>query len=284
MRQFKKPPQKGGIIILRQSEKHEWVFELPRLTTEVDDRLECGIDWMQANLKRAEAVFRKLIHDYPEHIDAYHHLALALEKMGKGEEAFRIWERAVKMALGFFPPHFSMQKDRLQWGFVENRPFLRLYNGYGWKLMKKGQTEEALEVFENMLAMNPHDNQGVRGLVVNCHLELNEPAGVLSVCRQYPNDAMEQLVYGRALAYFQLGKMKQTAKALKLAIKCFPLIAQELLKAKHPRPEDCDEQYITMGSAAQAYLYWKEQGKYWTAIPGALEFLRNQLSKGTSNR
>jgi tetratricopeptide (TPR) repeat protein len=271
------PSKSNAVIILRQTAKHEWIFELPRITEEVDDRLGEGIDWMHGNLKRAESIFRELIRKYPEHIDAYHHLALTLHKMGKTEEAFVLWEKAVTMALQFFPAYFSMERDQLEWGFVENRPFLRLYHSYGLGLMKLGRTEDALQVFENLIALNPNDNQGVRALVVSCHFALKEPDGVLSVCRQYPGDNMEQLLYGRALALFQLGKMKQAGKALDLAIQCFPLIAEELLRSKHRRPKGCSERYVTMGSKEQAYLYWEEQGRYWTETSGAIDLLRSRL-------
>lgn len=273
----RKGPRGGAIIILRHIEKHEWIFELPRITEQVDERLEEGIDWMDANLRRSESIFRKLIAEYPEHIDAYHHLGLTLEQVGRTDDAFHTWEQAVTTAFNFFPPHFSIQRDRLQWGFVENRPFLRLYQAYGLQLVKRGATEEGLEVFENLLSLNPNDNQGARASAVGCYFELKQPEGVLSVCKQYPDDAMEHLVYGRALALFQLGKLKQSGSALDLAIKSFPLIATELLKTNHGKPKAADERHVTLGSQEQAYLYWEEQGKHWTKTPGAVDFVKSHL-------
>jgi tetratricopeptide (TPR) repeat protein len=144
------------------------------------------------------------------------------------------------------------------------------------QLWKRGKTIEALEMFENLLALSPNDNLGARALAVGCHFELNEPGGVLCVCRQFKNDAMEQLVYGKALALFQLGKVKEAQKALDVAIRCYPLIAAELLKTTHRKPRSVDDRHITMGGPDQAYLYWQEQGKYWTKTPGAIEFLRER--------
>jgi hypothetical protein len=53
MRKPGKPSSSGAIIILRQMENHEWLFTLPRITEEVDDRLEEGIDWIDADPERA---------------------------------------------------------------------------------------------------------------------------------------------------------------------------------------------------------------------------------------
>jgi tetratricopeptide (TPR) repeat protein len=272
----RKTSQPTGIIILRLAGKNEWVFNLPRITQGVDDRLEEGIDQMDADPQRAALIFRQLVEEYPEHMDAYHHLGLALEQMGRNDEAFQARKQAVDMALKFFPTRFSTDRDRLDWGFVENRPFLRLYHSYGLQLQNHGQIEEALGIFENLLGLSPNDNLGTRALVVGCHFELKEPEGVLSVCRQFPNDAMEHLLYGKALAFFQLGKQKKAGEALDIAVKCYPRIAAELSKTKHRKPKGMHEGRITLGGPDQAYVYWQDHGKYWANTPGAIDFLKQK--------
>jgi tetratricopeptide (TPR) repeat protein len=283
MRRPAKPLEPVPIIIVQQIQKSEWIMKMPRVTEEVDDRLEEGIDWIDGDPKRAISIFLELVEQYPEHMDAYHHLALTLDRMGKKEEAFQTWKSAVDTALKFFPEHFSMEHDRLEWGFIENRPFLRLYHSYGLQLWDHGETRDALEVFENLLGLSPNDNQGARALAVGCYLELEEPSGVLSICRQFKNDAMEHLVYGKTLALFQLGKLKQAEKALRIAINCYPLIAAELLKTKHRKPKSIYPNRVTLGGPDQAYVYWQDDGKYWAETPGAIDFLRKHKSPGSPN-
>jgi hypothetical protein len=53
----------------------------------------------------------------------------------------------------------------LQWGNIDNRPFLRCMHGYGLCLWRLGRFEEAQYVFDRMLWLNPSDNQGVRFLL-----------------------------------------------------------------------------------------------------------------------
>jgi len=53
----------------------------------------------------------------------------------------------------------------LQWGHIDNRPFLRCLHGYGLCLWRLNRFEEAGRVFDGMLWLNPHDNQGVRFLI-----------------------------------------------------------------------------------------------------------------------
>ena len=53
----------------------------------------------------------------------------------------------------------------LEWGFVDNRPFLRCMQGYGLCLWRLGRFKAAEQIFARMLWLNPSDNQGARFLL-----------------------------------------------------------------------------------------------------------------------
>ena len=70
--------------------------------------------------------------------------------------------------MGYCIGEWSLGKDfdgLLQWGRVNNRPFLRCMHGYGLCLWRLGRFDEAERIFERMLRLNPSDNQGVRFLI-----------------------------------------------------------------------------------------------------------------------
>jgi hypothetical protein len=50
----------------------------------------------------------------------------------------------------------------LPWGLIDNRPYLRCLEGYGLTLWRTGDLAGARDVFQRMLWLNPHDNQGAR--------------------------------------------------------------------------------------------------------------------------
>jgi len=52
--------------------------------------------------------------------------------------------------------------DVIEWGWLENRSIIRALHYGATKLWKKGKTEEAKKVFQNLLKTNPGDNPGVR--------------------------------------------------------------------------------------------------------------------------
>jgi tetratricopeptide (TPR) repeat protein len=55
--------------------------------------------------------------------------------------------------------------DVFAWHYLDNRPYLRALHGYGLTHWRLERYNEALNVFQRMLWLNPSDNQGVRFLV-----------------------------------------------------------------------------------------------------------------------
>ncbi len=53
----------------------------------------------------------------------------------------------------------------LAWGLIDNRPFLRCMHGHGLCLWRLGYFDKAEHIFQQMLWLNPSDNQGVRFLI-----------------------------------------------------------------------------------------------------------------------
>jgi tetratricopeptide (TPR) repeat protein len=269
-----------GAILVIQAGGAEWRFEYPRLSWDVMEEFHEALEyWRVGDVAVTEDMYRDLVDEYPEFIDVHHHLALLLNDTGRDEEAFQLWQEVVGLGLSCLPEEFEMGRDLLPWLILENRPFLRAYHGLGLEYLARGKTEKALEMFENILAMNPGDNQGVRALVVDCSFQLNRPKDVLVICNRYPDDGMEQLMYGRALALYQLGRRDEAAEALDDAIEFLPLVAKELTKKRHQRPKDLRRNYITYGGADQAYTYWMEQGQHWKNTPGAIEFVMECLQR-----
>ena len=188
-----------------------------------------------------------------------------------------LWQQAVNIAMQCFIEKFSAAGNKLEWGWLENRPFLRAYHSLGLQQMESGNTEMALSIFRTIMSLNPGDNQGVRALVVDCCLKLKMYKDALSVCEDSEGDHMAETVYGRVLALFALNRVASAEKALRQALALLPLVAEEIVKARHTRPRNMHEGHYTVGGADQAWYYWQETGEYWLQVPGAIEFVREVL-------
>ncbi len=91
-------------------------------------------------------------------LDAHSHLGL-LEFNSLPRLALRHYEVGVRIGELSLGEGFI---DSLPWGMINNRPFLRCLHGYGLCLWRLGGFEEAADIFNRMLWLNPTDNQGVR--------------------------------------------------------------------------------------------------------------------------
>jgi tetratricopeptide (TPR) repeat protein len=269
----------AGSISLAHLGEEMWEFQYPRLTESEYDAFDVAQEtWYRGDPAAGEAGFRRLVGDYPEFIDAYHHLAMLLDETGRRDEALRIWQETVQMGLICLPAEFIVGRDHLPWDCIDNRPFLRAYHGLGLEMLERHEVTRALAIFEHILALNPDDNQGVRALVVDCCFQLKLPSDVLALCRRFRGDFLEALLFGRALALYQLGRKAQAGKALQVAIRNYPKIAQELIKPRHRAPKDLRADRITEGGADQAYWYWRDQGQHWKETPGALAWVAETVA------
>ncbi len=272
---------KGTLHVERVGQK-EWRFEFSSGGVELDEQFDSGIDLMEEGEDRnAEKIFRVVIKACPLHIDAHHHLAMLQFDRGEILPALRTWGKAVDIGLESLPGEFVMGEDRLEWGWIENRPFLRACKGLGCILLDVNEFETARRLFNGLLAMNPNDNQGVRALAIKAAFAMKLPAEVLEICNHYRSDCLVDTLYGRPLALFQMGKAAQAKKALNRVVDAYPLVARELLKKRHPVPKDMSRSHVTLGGADEAYDYWRNMGQFWQETDGALDLLADVLPHPT---
>jgi len=123
--------------------------------TRSNDLKDAG-EWAEA-----EKILMELCQADLRCLDAHSHLGnLVFDH--RPEDAIRHYEVGMRIGELSLGKNFS---DVLQWGHIDNRPFLRCMHGYGLCLWRLGRLDEALSVFDRMIWLNPSDNQGVRFLI-----------------------------------------------------------------------------------------------------------------------
>jgi tetratricopeptide (TPR) repeat protein len=268
------------MLKLKKIGEHRWEFVHPDGYDDTFDMLDKGCDLYEMRaLEQAEKIFKAVVEKMPDNLDGLHHWALVRKQLGDTDTAKALLKKAVSVGREAFPADFIIGEDLLEWGYLENRPFLRCMYGLGFILLKIGETEEASKIFIEMLKINPNDNQGARGLAIDSFFHMYQPQEVLSVCSLYPNDAMPDTLYGRALAFFQLGDQKKADESLKDAIKCLPKVAKEITKATHKKPMSLHEGFVRAGGDDEAYAYWHKNNIHWESTIGSIDWVRSMLVK-----
>src|SRR5215211_5470579 len=160
--------------------------------------------------------------------DAY--VLLAEETAEDIEEAREIYEagtRAGERALG----EEAFEEDAGHfWGILETRPYMRAREGLAQCLWELGERSEAIEHYQQMLELNPEDNQGIRYLLASALLEEGLDDDLGELLESYEDDAGASWVYARALWRFRTeGDSEEARSALEEAILFNPFVPGYLL-------------------------------------------------------
>ena len=147
------------MLKLSQKGKGNWEFVYPDIYGSLRDEFHRGCElYEDGKLDEAEAVFRAVLAQMPDHLDAIHHLAIVQSERQLLGEALDLWNQAVSLGRKAFPKDFRIGKGRLEWGWLDNRPFLRCLHGLALAVYERGEIQEALKLFQELLSLKPSDN------------------------------------------------------------------------------------------------------------------------------
>jgi tetratricopeptide (TPR) repeat protein len=93
----------------------------------------------------------------------------------------------------------SLEEGQGIWGWIEARDFMRLLLERACRLEELGNLETALEVYQEMLSLNPGDNQGVRGDTLRLLMVFRRLEDARKLLDRFANDPTTDMAYGRAL-------------------------------------------------------------------------------------
>jgi Flp pilus assembly protein TadD len=165
---------------------------------------------------------------------------------------------------------------RLEWGWLENRPALRLLSAHIDRLDEDSERLRLLDWL--VITLNPSDNQGLRETLARDLIMGSRAADALALCDRYPDDGLGAMIYARVLALQQSGRLDEAAAALAQARKERPKILKTLLAAR-PRMPDLDVDTVQIGGDDEAWYYRMDWLPLWQAR-GALAWLKKTVKSG----
>ncbi len=229
-----------------------------------DDGME---DWWAGDRRAACRLLRRVLKADPRHVDARVHLAIDAESRSRLKEGERLLDEAIE--LGRRDLHY--EGDLVEWGWLENRPWLRALGNRALLHGRRGQWEESLRIHREMLRLNPGDNQGARWLVGE---DLHRLGRLEEAVEAYEG-AWEQpdCRFGVALALFALGRRGHAAMALLHGIGENLYIVPVLLGERYERVDGWHG--INWREPAWAADYADRYGDLWRKQKGAAKWLRD---------
>jgi tetratricopeptide (TPR) repeat protein len=209
----------------------------------------------------------------PDCADAY---VLLAERARTRKQALELYRRGVaagETALG--PDAFRRAADRF-WGVLEARPYMRARLGLAHALWTAGRRDEAVQHLQDMLRLNPADNQGVRYTLAGFLLFLDRDDDLDRLLQQYPGEDSAAWAYTKALLSFRRqGNTIEARRSLKTAKKANEHVPAYLLGQKFPPAEPPG--YYRPGDESEALHYVGGFLAAWKGTPGAVAWLRENV-------
>ena len=161
------------------------------------------------------------------------------------------------------------------WYLLETRPYMRALGGLAEALRRSGQPDAAIEAWQEMLRLNPGDNQGIRDPLTAVLLERGRDADAAAVLAAYPDEDGAVHTYAAALLRYRAdGDAPAAAAAVATAVRSNPHVAAYLTGDKPP-PRQLPATYA-MGSVEEAKTFAADLRAAWAATPGAADWLRSR--------
>lgn len=159
------------------------------------------------------------------------------------------------------------------WGILETRPYMRARLGLAQVLRHMGEIDEAAGHLRDLLCLNPGDNQGNRYVLLHLLLEAGRDAEAAELLAEYPDDAMAEWKFARALVSFrQTGVGGESDQLLARALQANGFVAAYLL-GRRPIPRQLPTS-IGFGDNNEAIAYAVDYKAIWKQTPGALAWLK----------
>ncbi|MEY3235016.1 MAG: hypothetical protein RL230_2287 [Pseudomonadota bacterium] len=159
------------------------------------------------------------------------------------------------------------------WGFHETRPYMRARERLSHHLWTCGLREDAIAELEDMLLLNPDDNQGLRYTLLSWLLHQGDDTRVDALLAKHNDEQSAFLSWTRVLMALRAGEES----------KAFALITSEAMSANSHIGTELTRStpsikpsrgYYTLGGKDEAETYVELYGFAWIQTPGSLEWLK----------
>lgn len=248
---------------------------LPESTTDKGRSKDLVAQAYDLSVAKGKKLIEQALELDPDNADAYNYLATLETDVDKALTMYRQAVAAGERALG---EKFIKENKGHFWGLIETRPYMRAKAGVADCLYAKNRMNAAIEVYREMIELNPNDNQGMRYLLSTILLSKKDLSDYESFIKIFDDEDNAVWHYNNALYHFKkIGKCAKSDTELLKAYTINPYVIEFMLGLKE-LPEEMP-QFIGRGDENEAAAYIFEAIHTWGKTFGALDWMHDFLMK-----
>ncbi len=214
---------------------------------------------------------RKLLKQYPDCPDLIMAQALTMSEVYEDQNELDFLERE----FGRLVKKYSINlREPIPWSHPGNRPFLRMFFRIGQLYFEEGKFIACRNVFENLIGLNPSDEQGAKWYLMKCYLELEEYERLVEFTKLYPIESNVAVGMNRLLGLLKLGLTEEAEKLFEEIVNIYAIAMEYLVDGEPENLGFEPKAYISVGKTG-AYMYFKHFYDYWD--DDEVEFLRRRI-------
>ncbi len=158
---------------------------------------------------------------------------------------------------------FFRQNKGHFWMLIQTRPYMRVLETLGGEMAAFGMNLDAIAIYEEMLALNPNDNQGVREPLLGLYLAVNDVIGAGKLLKRYKEDPSACFAWGRVIERLMAEDHTGAEAAFRKAMQANPFVVRQLT-GREPVPRGLPDLY-ELGSVEEATLCLHYLSAAWAA-------------------
>jgi len=178
----------------------------------------------------------------------------------------------VREGEGHFGETFMEENRGHFWVMVETRPYMRARQNLVEVLYDAGAISEAIAECEDMLELNPNDNQGMRDMLRGFYLEVGDLEGIRRLKERYNEDILASAAWPLVLERWLAGALAEAECLAREAHERNPHVARYFAGTRGV-PSDMPDGYA-LGSPEEAKICAGFLIKAWKRHPQAMKWLR----------
>ncbi|MDA0345368.1 MAG: hypothetical protein O3C54_05340 [Proteobacteria bacterium] len=224
--------------------------------------------------QKLKSVALKALKSCPVSTDAINLLAQLAPNDELRISLYRKAMEAAEILLG--EKYFEETKGEF-WGFIETRPYMRAIHGLAETLWDVGLHDDSIMCFQEMLELNPGDNQGIRYVLASKLVQHGHFKELGKLLKKYKDDGQANWPYTEALYYFQKdGDCEKSRKCLKQAYEHNEYVPKYILGKKR-LPKELPP-YMSFGGEDEALVYVYCCKDDWNVVTGAKDWFEKTLA------